>query len=311
MKYFAGVDLGGSSAKIGLVDPSGNILKQDRVSINARSQFVNIMTLISHLLEELHNDTPGELAAIGIGAPGFIESQTGILLAGARNIPNLRGNSLTDFFKDKFNVPVFADNDATCAAAGELEFGIGKKYKNFVLLTLGTGIGGGLVLNGKVFRGSRGFAGEIGHVCLDPGGVWCNCGSRGCFEQYASAPAILRNYKEKCKKRGSRFPENISTKDIFQLAGKGEKCAEAAVEEAASAIARVLGICINLLNLEACIIGGGVSRAGDILLKPVTDKIDDFAWSHLRKDVEIHIAQLQNNAGLLGAAAQVLERLSI
>ncbi|MBA7622686.1 Glucokinase [subsurface metagenome] len=310
MRYFAGIDLGGTSAKLGLVDGEGNILKQATVRINAQAQFVEIMAPIARRLKELNQTAGGGLTAIGIGTPGFIDSRSGLLLGGAENIPALKGNSLVSFLSDEFKVPVSADNDATCAAAGELKFGIGRNYANFVLITLGTGIGGGLVLNGRVFRGSRGFAGEIGHLCLDPDGLWCNCGSRGCFEQYASAPAMIRNYREKRQKRGQVTANNFNAPELFKAARQGDPCAETVIQDAACAIARVLGILINLLNIEACIIGGGVSRAGGQLLNPVINYLDDFTWPLMRKDVALHIAQLQNDAGLLGAAAQALERVS-
>ena len=310
MKYFAGIDLGGTAAKVGLVNPDGEILKQVSVGIDNRDRFINIVTSIADMLAVMIRDTPGELTAIGIGAPGFVEEKTGVLLSGSENIPAMKGNSMPVHLNEKFGVPVFADNDATCAAAGELKFGIGVNYRSFVLITLGTGIGGGLVMDGRVYRGSRGFAGEIGHISLNANGIWCNCGTRGCFEQYASAPAIKRNYLEKCRKRGLKINDTVTAKEIFARAVEGDVFAEDAVDEAARAVARVFGILINLLNPEAFIIGGGVSRAGDLILNPVRRYLDDFAWPLLRRGVEVHIAALQNDAGLLGAAAQAMERSS-
>ncbi len=309
MKYFAGIDLGGTSGKIGLVDPGGRVLNKTIQKIDAAAPFDDIIQPLTGALRNLVRSTAGELAGIGIGSPGFVEAENGIHIAGAENIPGLHGNSLTRFMQDAFSVPVFASNDATCAAAGELKFGAGRRFRHFVLLTLGTGIGGGLVLNGKVYRGSRGFAGEIGHMCVDPGGHWCNCGSQGCLEQYASAPAIQRLYQQKRGKRGLPMETERTVPAIFALAEeKSDICAVDTVEQAAACLAQALGTLINILNPEACILGGGVSQAGETLLAPVRHSLADFAWSTLLSDVEVLSAELANDAGLLGAAAEAMDR---
>ena len=225
-------------------------------------------------------------------------------------------------------LPVFADNDANCAAAGELKFGVGVGYDSFVMITLGAGVGGALVLEGRVFRGSRGLAGEIGHLCLDAQGPFCSCGSRGCFEQYASSWAIERSYREKIAKRGQApspevrpagasadpagekpWGQSISAETVFRRAAAGDPSAGEVVQETARHIARVFGNLINIFNPEACIIGGGISAAGKALLQPVEENMPDFAWPLPLQGIKIHIAALQNEAGVLGAAAQCLERL--
>jgi len=311
MNYFTGIDLGGTSAKIGLVDPQGRVLDSTVQKIDATAGFAEIAGAISDALGKLVKGQRGRRpAAIGIGSPGFVDAESGILIGGAENIPCLRGKSLTRFLEDEFRVPVSADNDATCAAAGELKFGSGRHFQDFVLLTIGTGIGGGLVQNGKVYRGSRGFAAEMGHMCVSPRGRWCNCGSQGCLEQYASAPAIQRLYLEKRRKRGLLAGgTNADVREIFKLAEKKkDTCAVDTVEEAALYIAQALGILINVLNPQACILGGGVSQAGETLLGPVRRSITDFSWPTMREGVEVLAAELANNAGLLGAAAGAMDR---
>ena len=247
--------------------------------------------------------------AIGIGTPGFIDKDTGTLLGGCENIPSLQGRSVQQYLEGEFGIPSFADNDATCAAAGELAFGAGRNFRNFIFVTLGTGIGGGFVLDGKVFRGARGFAGEIGHLCIDPNGLWCNCGSRGCFEQYASGPALVRIYAEKRHKRGMGAGEELSARDVVDRARAGDRLAIDTLEDAGRWIAQAFGTLLNLLNLEACIVGGGISHAGEILLEPVRRHLPDYTWALVGKGVEIVLAELRNDAGILGAAAQALERL--
>ena len=166
-----------------------------------------------------------------------------------------------------------------------------------------------------MFRGTRGLAGEIGHLCLDAQGPFCTCGSRGCFEQYASASAIELSYREKIAKRspgGSVDTSELGTvsaESVFQRAQSGDTSAAEVVRETAWHIARVFGSLVNIFNPQACIIGGGISAAGKELLQPVQDYIADFAWPLPLQGVKIHIAALQNEAGVLGAAAQCLERL--
>ena len=206
-----------------------------------------------------------------------------------------------------FGVPALADNDATCAATGELVFGAGRSYRNFALITIGTGIGGGLVLDGRVFRGARGYAGELGHMCLDPHGPWCICGSRGCFEQYSSGSALQASYNRKAAKRGLHPAPTV--KVVVDKATEGDPLAVQVIQEAAARIAQAFGTLANILNLEACIVGGGVSRAGNILLDPIRARLPDFCWPPIGRSVEVRAAELYNDAGVLGAAAQVIERL--
>jgi glucokinase len=312
MDLAAGVDFGGSSVKVGLVDRRGGIHARETIEIDPRASFEGILEPVVRGLRRLAAgiEKGSSLRAVGIGTPGFTDTVTGVLVGGCENIPRLRGNSIQGFLSDALGVPGFADNDATVAAAGELLFGAGRKYGNFVLVTLGTAIGGGLVLDGKVFRGARGFAAEIGHLCVDPNGVWCNCGSRGCLEQYASGTAMARLYTEKTLKRGGdRAARPVTPKDVVDRATAGEAAARDTIEEAGRFLAQAFGTILNLLNLEACIVGGGVSRAGEILLEPVRRHLPDHCWPLIGQGVEVVTAQLLNDAGIVGAAAQAFERL--
>ena len=250
------------------------------------------------------------MIAVGIGTPGFIDKETGTVVGGCENIPALQGRSPSERIARSFGVPSFTDNDATCAAAGELSFGAGRTLGSFVLMTLGTGIGGGLVLDGRVFRGSRGFAAEIGHLCVDPNGLWCNCGSRGCLEQYASGPGMVRLHAERLAKR--RMPVPIppyTPKDIVDMARAGDRLAMDTLEDSGRWISQAFGSILNILDLEACIVGGGISQAGEILLEPIRRHLPDFTWPIVREGVSILAAELKNDAGILGAAAQAIDRL--
>jgi glucokinase len=311
MRLAAGIDFGGTSAKIGLVDPTGAIVARDSVALDPAESYDAIVQSVSRCLHGLlsRSKGTGSLATIGIGTPGFIDKKEGRIVGGSENIPALQDRSVQQALEKTFSVPAFAENDATAAAAGELAFGAGRRYGSFVLITLGTAIGGGLVLGGRVYRGSRGFAGEIGHLCMVPGGLWCNCGSRGCFEQYASGTAIARIYSEKLKKRDAPGAECLTPKDVVERARTGDALAIDTLEEAGAWIAQAFGSILNILDLEACIVGGGVSQAGDILLEPIRRRLPDHCWRQIGHGVTVVGAELRNDAGILGAAAQALERL--
>lgn len=316
MDNFIGVDIGGTSVKIGVVTSEGKLLKKDIIEINPKAEYEEIITPVKDWIQLfLKNEFKRSINAIGIGTPGFIDKRTGVLVSGSENVPMLKKHATAKLLEDFTGIPAYQDNDGTCATAGELMFGKGQKYKDFVMITLGTGIGGGLVLNGKIYRGSKGFAAEIGHMCLDPNGSWCNCGSRGCFEQYASGPAIVKNYTNKLIKRGIEINENITAKYIFDNAYTNKKIlgeiAREVIEETGLKIAQAFGTLLNILNLEAFIIGGGISKSGELLLPSIKRHLFDFVWPELGKDVAIMIAGLQNDAGIMGAAAMAYERLRV
>ncbi len=309
MEYVIGMDFGGTSVKAGIVDDEGRIIERDTIPIDALSSFDEIMTPVIQWIKNRVKKNELEIRAVGIGTPGFTDKKRGILIAGAENIPSLKGHSIPGMIEKQTGVVAFADNDATCAAAGELLFGIGKKYRNFVMITLGTGIGGGIAIDGRIYRGRDGFAGEIGHMCLDPGGPHCNCGSRGCFEQYASGPAMVRLYSEKLKKRGIKPSEKLTPKDLFDAARRNDEVAMETLDLVGLRIAQAFGTLLNIFNAGACIMGGGISKSGDLLKKIVSKHLPDFVWPELLENVSLEIAELQNDAGIIGAAAQAYERL--
>jgi glucokinase len=303
----AGVDLGGTSAKIGIVDRAGTILARDRVAIDARAAFEDIAGPVAARLAALLAEVgSGRPEGIGIGAPGFHDPETGTVVGGSENIPAMAGRSLAADLGAKLAAPGWADNDATCAAGAELAYGAGRGLRGFLLIAIGTGIGGGLVLGGKVWRGVRGFAGEIGHVSIDPEGPSCPCGSRGCLEQYASGPAIVRAWRAGA---GPRAGEAASPFEVARLARAGDEAALEAFEKAGRALGQALGGVVNLLDVEACLVGGGVAEAGEVLLAPVRRGLRRFAYPLLAEGFRVIRAQFGNDAGLLGAAALAWERL--
>ena len=310
MELAAGIDFGGTSAKIGLVGRDGIVVCRDSVPVDPGAGFEQTLEPVARSLQNLARGQgpSGKMTVIGIGMPGFIEKSRGTVVGGCENIPSLRGKSVQEYLTRALGVPAFSENDATSAAAGELAFGAGRRFSSFLLITLGTAIGGGLVLGGRVYRGWRGFAAEVGHLCVVQDGLWCNCGSRGCFEQYASGTAIARSYREKLQKRGKQDPE-ATPRIVTERARAGDQLALETLEDAARFIAQALGSILNLLDLEACLVGGGVASAGDLLLEPVRRRLPDFCWPEIGSGVQVLPSELGNNAGILGAAAQALERL--
>jgi glucokinase len=311
MQLAAGIDFGGTSAKIGLVERTGRIHARAQVFMDPQESFDGIVEPVAAALRGLMKRYAPDatLITIGIGTPGFIDKTEGMLLGGCNNIPSLQRRSVQQYMHAAFHVPSFAENDATSAAAGELAFGAGRTFSSFVLITVGTAIGGGLVLGGKVYRGCRGFAGEIGHLCVNRDGLWCNCGSRGCFEQYASGTAIVRVYSEKVRKRGGDPGSSLTARDVVERGIAGDLCARDSLEEAGAWIAQAFGTLLNVLDLEACIVGGGVSEAGEMLMEPIRRHLPDHCWPQVGNGVKVLAAELRNDAGILGAAAQAFERL--
>ena len=213
---------------------------------------------------------------------------------------------------DKFNIPTIADNDATAAAIGEFLFGAGKNFKDFLMVTLGTGIGGGLILNNKVYRGHNGFAGELGHMIIVAEGRDCACGNKGCIERYSSATAIIQFIKDGIKKgfiTSYKKDEPINAQIIFQKAQEGDPHSLQAIDSAARYLGRMLGSIVNLLNIEAIIIGGGIAASGDIFIKKIKFYIDQISWNIFTKDLKVLPAELLNDAGIIGAASLIIEEI--
>ncbi|MCG8572119.1 MAG: ROK family protein [Spirochaetes bacterium] len=305
-----GIDVGGTSAKIGLVDEKGKIQKKTEVKtlkVNNWKQIINeYLKPIDQWLAEGIN-----VNGIGIGTPGFINKKTGEL-NNAANLPGLLNAPFVDYLKDKYKIPVIADNDATCAAVGEHIFGAGKRYKDFLMVTIGTGIGGGLILNDRVYRGADGYAGELGHIIVVAEGRGCTCGNRGCIEAYSSATAIIKRVRDGIKKGyittyDKVDPKKIDAKLIFDKAQTGDPYSLEAVESAARYLGRVLGGIVNLLNIESIIIGGGVAAAGNFFIEKIRFYLVQVAWYSLTHNLKIIPAELLNDAGIIGAAALLFE----
>ena len=309
-KYRVGVDVGGTNVKLALVDLNGKIVYSNTTPTRADLGYEHSITNIQNAIEELMKETntnKDSIEAIGFGFPGQIDYQKGVV----RLLPNMPGwvdVPVAKIMQDKFGITTKLDNDVRVATLGELKYGAGKGCENLVCITVGTGIGSGLVFNGKLIRGAKNAAGEIGHIKLTMGdGPICGCGDYGCCEAYASGPAIVAEAKEYIKGgKSSKFKElateELSPYIVAQAALQGDAVAKRIYAKMGEIIGLGLTSVINLLNPEKVIIGGGVADAGDILFNPIRETIAKRAMPIQASAVEIVPAQLGNTAGVIGAS---------
>ena len=308
-----GIDVGGTNVKIALVDDNGKIIYSNSVPTYAKMGYEytvnNIKQAIKDLMKET-NTTPSDIEGIGFDFPGQVDCKTGVVKL-APNIPGWVNVPLAQMIEDEFHIPTRIDNDVRCAALGELKFGAGRGCENFICITVGTGIGSGIVINGKVVRGATNAAGELGHIKLQMnGGPICGCGDTGCLEAFASGPAIVAMAQEYIKGgKSTKFREmaaveggEITPYMVAKAAEEGDPVAKRIFEIVGEYIGIGLTSVINLLNPERVIIGGGVAESGELLLGPIRKTIKERAMVVAGNAVEIVPAQLGNSAGVIGAS---------
>lgn len=298
------IDLGGTAIKAGRVNPGGVI--EARTSRPTQSE-AGAQRVLENIAAAAQSVMSKDTRAIALGSPGHVVPATGVV-SWIENIACLNGVSLTDALADRFSLPVFIDNDATNATRGEFLFGAGRSAICLLGITLGTGVGGGLIVDGRVMRGVSNYAGEIGHMTYIPDGMACTCGKRGCLEAYASATAIIRSARS-IQKRGIRSAlldvptEDLDARRVCDLAREGDDVSEQIVAEAGKALGVVIGGAINLLNPDRVVIGGGVAAAGKVLLDPIRLYASRHALPLAFDDCRIELGEIGNDAGLVGAAA--------
>lgn len=308
-----GIDVGGTNVKIALVDDNGEIIYSNSVPTYAKMGYEytvnNIKQAIKDLMKET-NTTPSDIEGIGFDFPGQVDCKTGVVKL-APNIPGWVNVPIAQMIEDEFHIPTRIDNDVRCAALGELKFGAGRGCENFICITVGTGIGSGIVINGKVVRGATNAAGELGHIKLQMnGGPICGCGDTGCLEAFASGPAIVAMAQEYIKGgKSTKFREmaaveggEITPYMVAKAAEEGDPVAKRIFEIVGEYIGIGLTSVINLLNPERVIIGGGVAESGELLLGPIRKTIKERAMVVAGNAVEIVPAQLGNSAGVIGAS---------
>ena len=309
-KYAFGVDVGGTTVKLGLFDKEGNVLDKWEIPTNKANKGKAILPDIAKsILAKM--DEKGikeeDLAGIGLGAPGAVDDN-GTLVGGAVNI-GWEPFNIPDAIHAYINVPVKAANDANAAAFGEMWQGGGKGYNNMVAVTLGTGVGGGIIINGRLLSGATGAGGEIGHIHMNDNETEeCGCKNKGCLEQYASATGIVRLARRRLAeddKPSVLRGEELSAKAVFDAVKAGDEVAIEIANRFGEYLGKGLAIVAGVVNPEIFVIGGGVSKAGDILLSFVEPVFQKYAFQQCR-GAKFALAKLGNDAGIFGAAGLIL-----
>jgi glucokinase len=297
-QYVVGVDVGGTNIKLGVVGPSGKVIVRN--SFATKPFASSRMKLISALSRAIEASIMAaglnkkQILGVGIGLPGLIDYEKGIVRF-LPNIPGWHSVHLRSILQKKVHLPVFVDNDVKIITLAESKFGAGRGVKNLVCMTLGTGVGAGLILNGQLYRGQDNAAGELGHIPLNEHGPKCNCGGVGCFEAYVGNRPLFALASRMMGKPG------LTTLDMFALAKKGNKKALFFWKTAGQRIGNGLVGIVNLLNPRLIIIGGGVSNNEEFLFKPITDTIRRRAMSLQGSAFKIKRAKFKDDAGIIGA----------
>jgi glucokinase len=299
-----GVDVGGTKIAAGVVSPEGRLLNEVRYpTVNVRER------LLSTIAETIMEVKRGyKVGGVCLAVPGFILARENKVLSAA-NLEAIEGIPLKEELGDRTGLPVTVENDANAAAWGEFRFGVGKDVDDLVFVTLGTGVGGGVISHGVLLRGARGMGGELGHITVQPAGPRCGCGNRGCLEALASGTAIERRAREVADERPDSALRRLATErtplggDVLDLARKGDEAAIEVLREAGTWLGIGLATFINIFDPELIAIGGGVSEAGNLVLEPARRELLLRSHSPSRGLVEIRAATLGAEAGTVGAAA--------
>jgi len=314
LHYAIGVDLGGTTIKTGIVSSDGKIIAQSKFPTLGEKGPKAVISQIRRSIDEILPNAKGKhLRGIGIGSPGIVDEKGGIV-KDPPNFADWHNIALGNAIEKAFNFDVKVENDANVAAIAEARFGAGKSHPNFLFVIWGTGVGGGIILNGKIYRGPFGGAGEIGHVCIDYRGLQCNCGARGCVEAYVGQRYLYQRTIERLKSNPrSRIltlvggdPSKVEPKYISEAALKGDKLAREIFTEAGTLLGVALGSVLNTVDLRVIIIGGGISAAGNFVFTAIRKSVQSHVMKPMRKDITVLPAKLGNSAGILGAAGLVL-----
>lgn len=314
-KMVLGIDIGGTFTKIGLVDKAGNILGAKIFSTGSKGPFIDFMTKLKKELDPLLNIDPKKykVVAVGVGSPNS-NVNTGQM----EDPPNFNWGSRVPLAKsiaDICNLPTIIANDANAAALGEMTFGMAKGMKNFVVLTLGTGLGSGIIINGQLLTGQNGMAGELGHLNVEPNGRKCNCGLKGCLENYASVTGLKRTVFELISEMKEDSPlkrlsfEELTGEKISEAANDGDAIALRAFQLTGEVLGRKLADTAAHLDPEAYILAGGLGKAGDLLLKPTVESMEKNIFIAYKGKIKVKISTAASSNAILGPAALAMQFL--
>ncbi len=311
-KFAVGVDLGGTTIKVGLVDGNGKIVKKVSSDSNSSKGPEAVIKQIKNGIEEVIKGNREKVLGIGIGAPGAVKLKKGTV----ENPPNFSGWGkvhLGNIIQKEFDLDVYVENDANAAAIGELIYGAGKYYKNFIMITLGTGVGGGIIIDKKIYRGDTGIAGELGHITIDSSGPKCKCGSIGCIEAYIGKDYLIERTKIKLKERNDSIllkltngNLNLLTPKLIQSAvEQGDDFSKSVVVDTGTKLGYALASAVHVLDIATIIIGGGIAGFDKLLFDAVESSLKERVMKSFRDRITVKPAKLKNEAGIKGASALV------
>lgn len=314
MNKYLGIDIGGTAVKMGIVDETGNLLTSGEASVAFDHYDTPILQTVlkeSEIFLDKNKIRPNNLGGIGISATGQIDSKKGIVAGSGGNIRNWEGTNLRDAFTQKYRLPVTVINDANCVALGEKWTGSAKNAKDVIVLTIGTGLGGGIIVNDQILLGQSGFGGEIGHFSIHKQGVACTCHNKGCFEQYASMTAlvnsVIKYYESADPDYICKYP--INGKSIFDSVKKGDEALIRIVDAWIHDISTGIVSLIHIFNPELIIIGGGVSVQEELFIAKLRNEVMKNIMPNFRNNLDLRAANLGNNAGIIGAVYYLIQHL--
>lgn len=294
-----GIDIGGTEIKYGLVTREGEITFSSSIPTEASKGVEVLLEKIDMIIQELRDE---KTIGIGISVTGQIDAKSGKIIGGADIIPGWIGTSLVEILEQKYNLPVTLDNDVNCASLGELWLGAGKAEKDFIMLTIGTGIGGGVILNGELMRGANNISGEFGHMPIIKNGISCSCGGKGCYEKYASTTSLVNMVKE-------RLGVEKNGKEIFDEIHKNNEEYIIIFNEWCDYLADGLVILLYIFNPKLIVVGGGVSKQGEFLKNKIFEALETKIPKIYTENLQINMALKGNEAGILGATYTLLKKI--
>lgn len=298
MSQFIGIDLGGTNLRGGLWDGSEKVLHRiEQESLSKRPPLELTRDMVG-MIRELQGRAFGDVGGIGVGVPGIVGIKEGVVYE-SPHFPQWKGFPVLRELRKIFELPLFIDNDANCAALGEMICGAGRGKENLIALTLGTGIGGGIIIDGDVYRGERGFAAELGHIVVRPDGAACHCGGKGCFELYGSATGLRHIAEEMSEDPSGSI---ITPEALADAAARGEEWALAAFRRFGYYLGLGIASIVNVLGIYTIIIGGRVSRSLNFFIESLKGEFARRSYQETVRLTEIKPAELGDDAGIIGAA---------
>ncbi|WP_036222954.1 ROK family protein [Mesoaciditoga lauensis] len=302
-----GIDLGGTNVAMAVVNENGEILVRKTIETKVQEGFEKVVERISKAANEIISEVGG-VSKIGIGSPGSIDHKNG-LVRFSPNFPGWINVPLSKEIEKRTGVGVTLENDANAFVMGEKWFGKGKGYTDIIGITLGTGVGGGVITGGMLLRGHKGIGAELGHVVVDPNGYPCGCGNHGCLETIASATGISRLAREWKERYPNSIISEFTAKAVMDAARQGDPLGVKVLEIVSQALGIALGSLIHIFNPQLIVIGGGVSRAGDVLLSAVKKRTRENVMRSFWDTYEIVLSDLVDDAGIFGAASMGFEEI--